>query len=65
MATAKYELLNDSMYYGGREYTRGDVVELDEERGAELVALGALQPAAAEKPARGRGKPDTAPTAES
>lgn len=63
MATGKYELLNDTMYHGGREYSRGDVVEVDTERGDELVELGALQPAQ-DKTSR-RGKSDSASASES
>jgi len=60
MATAKYELLLGGMYHDGRDYVKGDVVEMEKERGDELVGLGALQ-AVQEKTARGRGKGDTEP----
>ena len=56
MATAKFELLNDAMYVDGKQYSRGDTVELDKERGEELVEQGALRPAT-EKTTRGRSEP--------
>ncbi|MGW1676029.1 hypothetical protein [Saccharopolyspora sp. NPDC002376] len=54
MAIAKYTLKSTAMWLDGREHRRGDTVELDTERGAELVELGALEAAdgkaAAEEP---------------
>lgn len=43
MATKKFELLSDAMWLDGREHHKGDTVELDSDRGEELVELGALR----------------------
>lgn len=43
MATKKYELLSDAMWLNDREHHKGDTVELDTERGEELVELGAVR----------------------
>lgn len=49
MDTKKYELVSDAMWLDGKEHHRGDTVELESERGEELVALGALRDPSSKK----------------